>query len=386
MSEVKKQPNIRRKIELQEVDFRGDNKGIMTWTEIVNNEILDVSKEILGEGTRLKEKLANGKILSTIVLGNSQKMDLKKLAKECIAYGADMVVVVDNPDLENFITRAYSEAIVSIIKKYKPEIFLFGATTTGRDLAPRTAANLEVGLSADCTEFNIGEFKSIPKKQYFKEVGQFIRPSFGESKLATIIGPWSFPQMATARPGAMLPLDYNGNRPGKIEYENITISEANLLVKILESSNLDTSKESTSKSDLFQAQIIVSGGFGVGKDGFELLRKLVNTLNKTGHKAALGASRKAVDSGFISHDYQVGQTGKTVRPQFYIAVGISGAIQHLAGMKFSMKVIVINKDPTAVFFNHADYGLVGRYEDIIPEIISVLEDGKKLPILTGSSE
>lgn len=375
----------RRKIELQEVDFRGEYKGVFTWTEIVNNKIIDASKEIIGEGTRLKEKLGNGCTISTIILGTSKSVDLQKHAEELIGFGADKVVIVDNENLEDFVTRAYAEAIINVIKKYKPEIFLFSATTTGRDLAPRIAANLEVGLSADCTELDIGEFKSIPKKQHFKQVGHFIRPSFGESKLATIIGPWTFPQMATARPGAMLALDFDDNRTGDIESLDVTISEENLQVKILESSISDSTEDS-SKSELLQAQIIVSGGFGIGKDGFELLRELVKALNISGQKSALGASRKAVDSDFISHDFQVGQTGKTVRPQFYVAVGISGAIQHLAGMKYSKKVVAINKDPAAPIFSHADYGLVGRYEDIIPEFIKAIKSGIKFPTLIGSSE
>jgi electron transfer flavoprotein alpha subunit len=383
--ETKSKPTARprRKIELQEVDFRGDHKGVFTWTEIVNNEILDASKEILGEGTRLKEKLGNNKKIGTILIGSSKSgIDLEKLAKECIGYGADKVIIIDNPDLEYFTTRAYAEAIIKVIKKEKPEIFLFSATTTGRDLAPRIAANLEVGLSADCTEFDIGEFKSIPKKQHFKEVGHFIRPSFGESKLATIIGPWTFPQMATARPGAMLPLEFNPDRHGEIEFMDISISEENLKVKILATTG--TAEKSEEKSKLLEAHIVVTGGYGVGKDGFEVLQKFVDVLNKTGHKAALGASRKAVDSGLASHDIQVGQTGKTVRPQFYLAVGVSGAIQHLAGMKFSKKVVVINKDPTAPFFGHADFGLVGRYEDIVPELIKAIESGKKFPQLVGT--
>lgn len=374
----------RRKIEFQEVDFRGDHKGVFTLTEIVDGKILDVSKEILGEGTRLIEKLGNNKQLGTVVLGSSKSgLDLEKIGKECIGYGANKVIIVDNPDLEYFITRAYAEAVIKVIEKYKPEIFLFGATTTGRDLAPRIAAHLEVGLSADCTEFDIGEFKSVPKKQIFKEVGLFIRPSFGESKLATIIGPWSFPQMATARPGAMRPLDFDSNRQGELEFMDVSISKENLQVKILETSSEGDEKGEDS-SQLLEAQIIVTGGYGVSKEGFEMLERFVAVLNKSGHKAALGASRKAVESGLASHNIQVGQTGKTVRPQYYIAIGVSGAIQHLAGMKYSKKVLVINKDPAAPFFEHADYGMVCRYEDIVPELINAVESGKTFPQIIGT--
>jgi len=372
----------RKKLELEEVDFRGENHGIFTWTELIEGKILDVSKEILGEGTKLKQKLNT--TIGAVVLGDGSKVDLQQIAKELIAHGADKVVYVNNHDLAEFNTRAYAEVLDQVIKKYKPEIFLFGATTVGRDLAPRLAARLEVGLSADCTEFDIGEFKSIPRKQYFKEVAHFIRPSYGESKLATIIGPWTFPQMATARPGAMLPLDRDDNRTGTIEEFQATISPSELQVKILETNRAQATGDAAS-SELLQAHVVVSGGYGVGKDGFELLQELVDTLNQNGYKAALGASRKAVDSGFIKYAHQVGQTGKTVRPQYYIAIGISGAIQHLAGMKFSKKVVAINKDPTAPIFEHADFGIVGRYEDIIPEFIKAIKDGLKLPTLVGSS-
>ena len=370
----------KRKLEFEDVDFRGESRGIFTWTEVVEGQILDVSKEILGEGTRLKEKINT--TISSVLIGDGTT-DLDKMAKELITYGADRVIIVKHQELGEYITRAYAEAIVQVIKKYKPEIFIFGATTIGRDLAPRIAGRIEVGLSADCTEFDIGEFKSVPKKQQFQNVAHFIRPSYGESKLATIIGPWSFPQMATARPGAMLPLEPDQNKTGTIEYLEVTIPESELLVKILETHRSESTNDSAS-SELLQAHVVVSGGYGVGKDGFDLLKKFVSVLNDSGHKAALGASRKAVDSGFATYAHQIGQTGKTIRPQYYIAVGISGAIQHVAGMKYSKKVIAINKDPTAPIFEHADFGMVGRFEDIIPEFIKAIESGKKLPALIGS--
>ncbi len=379
MSETEKP---RRKLELEEVDFRGENKGILTWTELIDGKIIDVSKEILGEGTKLKEKLQVS--IGTVVLGDKTKIDFPGLAKELIGYGADKVILVHNPDLAEFSTRAYAEALDQVVRKHKPEIFLFGATTIGRDLAPRLAARLGVGLSADCTELDIGEFKSIPKKQHFKEVAHFIRPSYGESKLATIIGPWFMPQMGTARPGAMSPLEFDPDRSGTIEEMEVTISPSELQVQILETNRGSTGGDAAS-AELLEAQVVVSGGYGVGEDGFALLQQLVDVLKEKGYKAALGASRKAVDAGFIPYAHQVGQTGKTVRPQYYIAVGISGAIQHLAGMKHSKKVVAINKDPAAPIFQHADFGMVGRYEDVIPEFIKAIKNDLKLPTLLGSS-
>jgi len=288
--------------------------------------------------------------------------------------------VVDNPDLQEYTTRSYTEAITQVLAKIKPEILIFGATTTGRDLAPRIAARMQVGLSADCTELDVGEYISRSRKERYENVGHFIRPSFGESKLATIIGPWTFPQMATARPGAMASLQPDTSRKGDIQKLDVTIPASELQVKILETVRAGNNGNEMTGVDP-NANIIVSGGYGIGKDGFDILHKFVKILNANGQKASLGASRKAVDSGFISTNHQVGQTGKTVRPQWYLAVGISGAIQHLAGIKYCKKIVVINKDPDAPIFEHADYGIVGRYEDIIPEMIKAIEKGNKFPLL-----
>lgn len=355
-------------------DLRGEYKGIFTWAEVVNGKILDVSREILGEGTRMKEKL--GTTITAVVAG----VEVEQYAQELVEYGADRVIVVEHPDLAEFNTRAYASAVVQVIEKYKPEIFLYGATTTGRDLAPRIAARLEVGLSADCTEFNIGEFVSRPRQERYNNIAHFIRPSYGESKLATIIGPWTFPQMATARPGAMMPLERNPTRKGKVERMEVTIPASELEVKVIETQRATEGGDSSTQ-DLLTAQIVVAGGYGIGKDGFDMLEKLVELLKEKGHKAALGASRKAVEAGFVPSTIQVGQTGKTVRPQWYLAVGISGAIQHLAGMKFSRKVVAINTDANAPIFEHADYGLVGRYEDLIPELMKAVEGGYHFPVI-----
>ncbi|MHA2362959.1 MAG: electron transfer flavoprotein subunit alpha/FixB family protein [Candidatus Hodarchaeales archaeon] len=355
------------------VDLRGGYRGILTLTELVNDQILDVSREILGEGTRMKEKLNT--TLGTVIIGSN----VTHHAKELIEYGADKVIIIEHPDLENYITRPYTSAIIQVIKKYQPEIFLYGATTTGRDLAPRIAGRLEVGLSADCIEFNIGEYQSRPRKQRYNNVAYFIRPSFGESKLATIIGPWTFPQMATARPGAMNPLKRDPDRTGEIVQLEVTIPKEDLQVKILETvrGTGDMEQEGVDPN----CNIIVAGGYGIGKEGFDQLKVLVDLLISTGHNASLGASRKAVEAGYISSNYQIGQTGKTVRPHWYFAVGIAGAIQHLAGIKYCKKVVAINKDPGAPIFEHSDYGLVGRYEDIIPQIITAVKNENKFPLL-----
>lgn len=364
----------RKKVVFPLGDFRGDHRGVFTWSEIIEDEILDVSREILGAGAVLKDKL--GTTLGTVLVGTN----VSHHAQELIEYGADNVIIAEHPSLNEYVTRGYSEAIFQVIKQVKPEMFIFGATTTGRDLAPRIAARLQIGLSADCTELDIGEYISRPRKERYQNIGHFIRPSFGESKLATIIGPWTFPQMATARPGAMNPLTRDSTRKGIIKKIEVTIPDSELTVKILETVRGGTGTDNQTGVDS-NANIIVSGGYGIGKDGFDLLREFVTALNKNGHNASLGASRKAVDSGFVPSSHQVGQTGKTVRPHWYFAIGISGAIQHLAGIKYCKKVVVINKDPDAPIFEHADFGLVGRFEDIIPEMIKSVKAGYKFPLL-----
>ncbi|MFW9930332.1 MAG: electron transfer flavoprotein subunit alpha/FixB family protein [Candidatus Thorarchaeota archaeon] len=366
----------RKKPILELVDFRGDNRGIIVYCELLEGEILPVGLEILGEATRMAQKLGESDNIGALLIGHQIP---EQVSKKLIHHGAKKVIIVDQPDLENYNTRSYATVVASIVKKYKPEIFLFGATTFGRDLAPRVAARLEVGLSADCTEFDIGDYENRPRKQRFEKVAHFIRPSFAEAKLATIIGPWTFPQMATARPGAMQALEVDINRTGEIFHENVLINDEDKQVKIIEISR-GSDKDQGKTVNLNDADIIVTGGFGVGKDGFEVLQQLVDAINANGQKSELGASRKAVDSGFIPYAHQVGQTGKSVAPKLYIAIGVSGAIQHLAGMKHSKKVLAINRDRSAPIFQNADYGIIGNYEDVIPELISKVKSGYKFPI------
>ena len=366
----------KKPIELELVDFRGDHRVILTFCELLEGDVLDVGLEITGEATRLKTKLDAECTITALVI--SDKIN-DNVCKKLIQHGADQVIAVENPVLKEYSTRPYASAVIQIINKYKPEICLFGATTFGRDLAPRVAAHLEVGLSADCTQFDIGPYENRPRRQKFERVAHFIRPSYAEAKLATIIGPWTFPQCATARPGAMQMIDPVSDKTGKIIREQVTIDPIDTQVQILEV-HRGSEKGQGETVDLKSAQIIVAGGYGIGKDGFKLLRELVKAMNENGQKAELGASRKAVDSGFISYAHQVGQTGKSVYPKLYIAIGISGAIQHLAGMKHSKKVLAINRDSNAPIFSHADYGIVGNFEDIVPELIAKVKSGYKFII------
>lgn len=348
------------------VDLRDGARGFLIWAPMNGSELSEAALELIGEANRQKSKLdEDSQKVTSVIIGK----DVEKYAETLIHHGADTVYVIEDDRLGEYQTRPFTNCLISIIKEINPEIALFAASTFGRDLAPRVAAIMDCGLSADCTEFDIGYYANRKKKQRFKKVFKMIRPSFGESKLATIIGPWGYPQMASARPGVFKKLDADSSRTGEIIKFTPEWKEHDFDVEILE---VVRSKDSL---DLSKADVIVSGGLGVGKEGFTMLEELATAIRDNGQNVELGASRSAVDAGFVEYKHQVGQTGKTVRPTIYIAVGISGAIQHLAGMKESRKIIAINNDPNAKIFDNADFGIVADYQSIIPEIIKQVKDG-----------
>ncbi|SEF85532.1 electron transfer flavoprotein alpha subunit apoprotein [Caloramator fervidus] len=308
-----------------------------------------VSLELLGKGKELANKL--GTNLVAVLAG----YEIEKLAKTLIRYGADEVLVLDHILLKNYTTDGYTKAIEKVVKCKNPEIILIGATNIGRDLGPRLAARLKTGLTADCTGLDIDEnSKNL----------LMTRPAFGGNLMATIECPNHRPQMATVRPGVFpLPCP-DEKREGKIQKIEVDLKEKDIrtvvekIVKSLED-----------KVDITEAKVIVSGGRGLGsKEGFELLKELASLLG-----GVVGASRAAVDSGWIGKDHQVGQTGKTVRPKLYIACGISGAIQHLAGMQDSEYIIAINKDENAPIMSIADLAIVGDLYKVIPELINEIK-------------
>ena len=338
------------------------NKEVIVIGEQVNGDIKPVTIELLGAGRDLANKLGGN--LSCTLLGHK----LGDLPNKLIAYGADMVYVADDPILENYQTLSYRRVLIDLLSDFPipPHIVLLGSTTTGRDLAPRIAAHFETGLTADCTELDIGPYEHTNKMDPEK-VGLYpgclyaIRPSFGESLKARILGPWKNPQMATVRPGIMLPLRADHNRKGEIKNLKVNLKSEDYRAELIE-----VLHEVSKSVNLTEADVIVSGGFGLGKaDGFELIKELASCFENS----ALGASRKVVDIGWIPYQHQVGQTGKTVRPKVYIACGISGAIQHRVGMSKSGLIIAINKDPDAPIFKFAHHGIVGDLYQIIPELI-----------------
>jgi len=324
-------------------------KDIWVFAEQRQGKITPVVIELLGEGRKLAD--TKGIKLNAILLGK----DVNGLAEELIAYGAETVYVADDPLLENFTTDGYTKVIVDAVNEIKPEIVLIGATNIGRDLAPRIASRLNTGLTADCTKLEID-----PEDGKIKQT----RPAFGGNIMATIICPDARPQMSTVRPGVMDKAVRNDDNKGNIVPLKYDIKESDIRTKIIE-----IVKHAVEKVSLTDANIIVSGGLGLqNADGFKLIEELADKLG-----GVVGSSRAAVDAGWIDKSHQVGQIGTTVKPNLYIACGISGAIQHLAGMKESSIIVAINKDPDAPIFSVADYGIVGDLYKVIPEIISEID-------------
>ncbi|EJP6473700.1 electron transfer flavoprotein subunit alpha/FixB family protein [Clostridium botulinum] len=328
-----------------------DFKGIWVFAEQREGKLQKVALELIGKGKELSKKL--GVELTAIVLG----YNIDDIPKQLVEYGADKVLYVNDPLLKNYTTDGYTKVIYDLIQERKPEILLVGATYIGRDLAPRISSRLGTGLTADCTGLDIdNDTRNL----------LMTRPAFGGNLMATIICESNRPQMSTVRPGVFEKLEKDRNRDGSIENIKINLKESDIKIKIKEIIKLAKEIE-----DISEAKILVSGGRGLGSpEGFKLLRELADLMG-----GAISGSRAVVDSGWIDKAYQVGQTGKTVRPNLYIACGISGAIQHLAGMQDSDYIIAINKDESAPIMQVADLSIVGDYKKILP---SMIDEIKKL--------
>ncbi len=340
---------IREESEMKKMDIT-QYKGVWVYAEQRDGQLMDVAAELLGEGRRLAEEV--GCELSAVLLGD----DVRELSDELFAYGADKVYLSEGEHLKQYTTDGYTKVLSKMVEEYKPEIVLFGATHIGRDLAPRVAARVDTGLTADCTKLEID-----PEEKGLMQT----RPAFGGNIMATIICPKHRPQMATVRPGVMAKAEKQDKREDQqlIEYKNDVTAE-DIRVKIL-----DVVKAGKASVNLVDSHVIVSGGRGLEKpEGFDLLYQLADKLG-----GVVGASRAAVESEWIDHDHQVGQTGKTVRPELYIACGISGAIQHIAGMQSAQTIVAINKNPDAPIFKVADIGIVGDVYEVLPKLIEALE-------------
>lgn len=326
-----------------------DYRGVWVFIEHKDGQIAPVSLELLGAGRKLADK--RGVPLAGVLIGENVWL----LSQTAIHYGADIVYVYDDPIFQNYRTESYMKAVIHCCEKYKPEIFLYGATSTGKDLASAVATDLATGLTADTTMLDVDVETGLLEAS---------RPAFGGNIMATILCKKHRPQMATVRPKVMKALPPDTNRTGEIIEETLSMKEEDLRTKVLE-----IVRETTKKVRLDEADIIVAGGKGLGgKQGFELIHQFAGVIGAT-----VGASRDAVEAGWIDHAHQVGQTGVTVTPKIYFAIGISGAIQHLVGMQNSGLIIAINKDPEAPIFQACHYGIVGDAFEIVPLLTQAFE-------------
>ena len=340
---------IEKTEEEREVKDLSVYKDVWVFAEQRDGVIMPVVIELLGEGKKLANEV--GCNLCAVLCGHH----VEGLADQLFEYGADKVYVADHEELATYRTDAYTKVINDAIEEYKPEIVLLGATHIGRDLGPCLAVKANTGLTADCTKLEID-----PEDKKIKQT----RPAFGGNLMATIVCPNHRPQMSTVRPGVMEKAAFEEGRKGELIKLNVEFKEGDIRTKVLEI--VKTMKDTVSLTD---AEIIVSGGMGLGKpEGFELLKQLADKLG-----GIVAASRAAVDAGWIDHAYQVGQTGTTVKPKIYIACGISGAIQHVAGMQNSEQIIAINTNENAPIFEIADYGIVGDLYKVIPAIMEALD-------------
>ncbi len=327
---------------------KADYKDVYVFIEQREGNVQSVALELLGKAKELAAAL-NEKVVALFPGYN-----ISNQAQMLIEYGADKVICIDQPELKDYLTEQYKQALCQAIDEFKPSIVLLGATTIGRDLGPRLSAKVGTGLTADCTRLEISEEREL----------MMTRPAFGGNLMATIMCTEHRPQMSTVRPGVMQKADRDASRKGEIIEFKPVFDASKFKVRILESV-----KENKDKVNITEAKILVSGGRGVGNaEGFKKLEKMANVLD-----AQVSSSRAMVDAGIMDHDRQVGQTGKTVRPDLYFAIGISGAIQHLAGMEESDYIIAINKDKYAPIFGVADLGIVGDMNKIVPLLTERLE-------------
>jgi electron transfer flavoprotein alpha subunit len=348
MAEVKKKPLIGLQPE-GDVDW-SQYRGVLVVVEQRDGQAKPVSWQLLGEGRRLAD--AMGAPLLALVIGHK----IEHLSKLAIGYGADTVYVCDAPELAHYRTRPFSRICLQVIRQYKPEIVLFGATYTGRDLAGAIATHLPTGLTADCTQLEVDEERILHAS----------RPAFSEKMIATILCKQFKPQMATVRPGVFQASEFDGNRIESITEVSPVVDVDIIMTEVLEFI------ESQDGVHLEDADIIVAGGRGLGgPEGVELLRRFADAIGGT-----VAATRPVCEQGWIGHEYQVGQTGSTVRPKLYFAIGISGAVQHVVGMQNSDCIIAINKDQDAPIFNIASYGIVGDLFEIVPALIEAWNDSK----------
>lgn len=338
--------------------------NVFVYCEIEGTTVAEVSQELLTKGRKLANQL--GVELHAVVAGSGIK---GKVEEQILPYGVDKLFVFDGEGLFPYTSAPHTDIMVNLFKEEKPQICLMGATVIGRDLGPRVSSSLTSGLTADCTELEIGDYDDAKTGQHYENLLYQIRPAFGGNIVATIVNPEHRPQMATVRSGVMQKALYDGKARGEVVYPDVDkyVPQESYVVKVLER------HVEAAKHNLKGASIVVAGGYGVGsKEGFDLLFQLAKELH-----GEVGASRAAVDAGWVDHDRQVGQTGVTVHPKVYIACGISGQIQHIAGMQDAGIIISVNNDPDAPINKIADYVIVGTVEEVVPKLIKYYKQNSK---------
>jgi electron transfer flavoprotein alpha subunit len=334
---------------------------VWVFAEQEDSELHDVALELCGKARELADRL--GVKMGAVLPGGK----VRELASRLVAHGADRIYLVEEPRLEHYQTQPYARVICTLIEKHKPQIVLFGATALGRDLAPRCASQMRCGLTADCTDLDIDDVPDPVAKTTHKNLLLQIRPAFGGNIIATIVNPERWPQMATVREGVMPLREPDLQRKGEIVAEEVAFEAADFAVRLIER------HREPRKVNLKGARTIVAGGGGVGsKANFKLIHDLAGAIG-----GAVGASRAAVDGGYVGKEHQVGQTGTTVRPALYIACGISGAIQHRAGMEESAKIVAVNWDKEAPIFGVAHYGIVGDLNQVVPMMVKAIKERPK---------
>lgn len=336
-----------------------NRKGeVWVFAEQEDGHLHDIALELAGKARELADRL--GVKTAAILPGH----DVRHLTRKLIVHGIDRVYVVDDERIKNYLTLPYARVMCRLIEKHKPQIVIYGATAIGRDLAPRIASEMRAGLTADCTDLDVADVEDRAAGVTHKNLLLQIRPAFGGNIIATIVNPERWPQMATVREGVMALRDPDSSRTGEVIDERVEFQDVDFAVKLIQR------HREPRKVNLKGARIIAAGGGGVAsKDNFKLIHDLAGALG-----GAVGASRAAVDSGFIGKEHQIGQTGTTVRPALYIAAGISGAVQHRAGMEESAKIIAINTDREAPIFGVANYGIVGDLNQVIPMMIKAIKE------------
>ena len=338
--------------------------NVFVYCEIEGTTVAEVSQELLTKGRKLANQL--GVDLNAVVAGTGIK---NKVEDQILPYGVDKLFVFDAEGLFPYTSAPHTDILVNLFKEANPQIALLGATVIGRDLGPRVSSSLTSGLTADCTQLEIGDFDDKKSGKHYDNLLYQIRPAFGGNIVATIVNPDHRPQMATVRSGVMQKALYEGNAKGEVVYPDVAkyVPETDFVVKVIDR------QVEAAKNNLKAAPIVVAGGYGVGsKENFDMLFQLAKELH-----GEVGASRAAVDAGWVDHDRQVGQTGVTVHPKVYIACGISGQIQHIAGMQDAGIIISINNDPEAPINKIADYVIVGNVEDVVPKMIKYYKQNSK---------